>query len=186
MIKVVMNYIGEYVREECVQSRMGQELYDNHLVVMANYAGRLAVELDADREVVELSSFLHCFAAVTDFENSQSHTLNNLEVAHKLLSQFHYTEDKIKKIKLCLKNYGKPLKLGDASREEVCVSNAEMMSQIARPVFWLYFGYTVKKRTYQEGLENYIRSMDTGFRQLIPQAKVLVEDKYAFLRSLRK
>jgi uncharacterized protein len=186
VVLVITNYIRELVKEEYSNTTITRELYTNHILVTADYGARLARLLGADARVVELASYLHDFSTVHEYEHSNSHTVKSSKKMDELLRQFKIPEDIISGVIEAVLNHSRPINSKKASVEAICLSNAEAMSQLSKPVFWLYYGYVVKKRTYEECIKVYIKWMEENWKTMIDPAKDMMTEEYAYLKKLQK
>ncbi len=183
---MVTDYIRGYVKEECSRSTLTQELYENHILVTASYGARLARLLGADTQVVELASYLHDLSLVHDFEQPYDHRMKGSIPVDELLKQFKFSEETIDQVKEAILLNTKPLSGKKASIEAICLSNADAMSKLAKPFFWLYYGYNHKKRSYKEGIAVYLKWMEDNWKTMIDPAKEMMTENYEFLKYLKK
>jgi uncharacterized protein len=183
--KVITDYIREYVKAECSKTTFNRELYENHILVVADYGAKLAKILGADKQAVELASYLHDFAIVHNFEQSNEHHVKGAKVAEDLLIQFKYSDDIINKVRDAILMHLKPQNGKNVSTEAICLSNADAMSQLAKPLFWLYYGYTIKKKNYNDCIHTYIKSMEDNWQAMIEPAKEMMAQEYAAVQKLK-
>lgn len=183
---MVTDYIREYVKAECSKTTFNHELYENHIKVVAGYAVRLAEILGADKLVVELASYLHDFAAVHNFEHANDHHIIGAKAAEELLYQFKFSDDIISQVKEALLMHTKPQSKNGASIEAVCLSNAVAMSQLAKPSFWMYYGFTVKKKNYNDCIRKYVKWMEENWQTMIEPAREMMSTEYAALERIKQ
>lgn len=182
---MVTEYIREYVKEECSKTGLTKELYDNHIVVVADYGARLARLLGADAMVVELASYLHDFSAVHNFEHLNDHAINGSKMAEELLRQFKFSDEIVNNVMDAILTHSKPINNKKSSVEAICLSNADAMSQLSKPIFWLYFGYAIKKRSYNECIKVYMKWMEDNWATMIQPARDMMQEEYAFVKTLK-
>jgi hypothetical protein len=60
----------------------------------------------------------------------------------------------------------------------VCVSNADAMSQVVRPAYWLYFAFQVRRLGFAEGRDWLRQRVENNWAALIPPARALIEKEY--------
>ena len=179
----------EFARDYAIQAcrkpgnALGPAYFDLHLKVVAFYAVALADNLGADREVVEIASYLHDISAVEDIKTLLTHPINSGDIAEKLLLSNGYPYEKAQKVKQCILRHASPVALGKGNAEEVCLSNADAISQIAVPAYWLYFTFCVRKQDFEDGFDWYRNRVEANWKALVPQAKVLAEDKYQIVKK---
>jgi uncharacterized protein len=164
----------EYVLELCRKpdNAFGPSFFDQHLEVVAHYAGRLADRLGADREVVELAAWLHDIAAIRDFSTLAEHAARSAEQARALLAERGYAAPVIERVAQCILTHSTPLH--DGTPEQICISNADAMSQIARPDYWMFYAFGVRRFGFEQGREWVRRKFDANRKALIEPAKELL------------
>ncbi|MGE5363738.1 MAG: HD domain-containing protein [Bacteroidota bacterium] len=172
--------IADYVNESCKApgNAFTPSFYSDHILVVSRYADTLAGILGADREIVLYASYLHDISAVHDISTLPVHNVRSAEMATELLASHGYDIDRTKMVSGCIKNHMTPLPIGSATPEEICLSNADAISQIVVPSFWLYFMYSVRKQSYQDGKIWLQKKIDSNWNSLIEPARELIEEKY--------
>lgn len=182
---MIINKIREYVQAECKSSNnaFGDAFFSQHILIVSEYAKRLANLLNADREVVEISAFLHDISAIQDFNTLSRHPAAGSEIAEGFLKKLSYDSNKIDSVKQCILTHSAPVQIGQGLIEEVCVSNADAISQIVNPAYWLYYIFSIRKFSFEEGLEWYSKRIDSNWNMLIEQARDMISDKYYQVKS---
>jgi putative nucleotidyltransferase with HDIG domain len=96
--------IKKMMQMECEkeQNEFGTAFFDQHILVVHDYACRLAEFLGADREAVELAAYLHDISAIQDFGNLARHAEISAETAEKILKDKSFNSEKIETIKRCI------------------------------------------------------------------------------------
>lgn len=178
---MLADYIREYVKGECSNSSLGREFYENHLILVAHYGLKLAMETGADLEIVELAAYLHDFSFVMGGEDLTQHEAKGVDIAEKLLKQFNYPPDKLEKVKRCILNHSSLTRACEASPEEACLANADVMSLIAKPDYWIKLS---SKTSQPNGNANwYYEQIVKSWPLLMEPARAMVEDKYNEFRK---
>ncbi len=149
-----------------------------HLTVVAAYARALAPELGADARLVELAAYLHDISAVLDFGTLPAHAAASADLAGAMLARHGLPAEQIDVVTSAIRRHSQPLAVGEGTPEEVCLSNADAMAQIAAPAFWLFFAFAVRKLGFAEGTQWYARRVRESWEAMIPEARALVEAEY--------
>ena len=152
--------------------------------VVAEYAKRLGGALRADLEIIELAGWLHDISAVQDFTALPRHPALSAEIARKLLREKDYPAERIERVAKCIASHSAPVQTGNGLPEEVCVSNADAMSQIVKPVYWLYFAFRIRQLGFAEGREWLRQRVENNWAALIPPARAIIEKEYSRTREL--
>ena len=171
---------------ECNSSKnaFGPAFFGQHLSVVAEYAKRLGGALRADLEIIELAGWLHDISAVQDFAALPRHPALSAEIARKLLREKDYPAERIERVAKCIASHSAPVQTGNGLPEEVCVSNADAMSQIVKPSYWLYYVFRVRQFGYAEGRDWLRQRVESNWAALIPPARAIIEKEYDRTREL--
>jgi len=185
---VIATEIRSYAAEQCRResNALSPAFFEEHILPVADYGVRLARQLGADPEIVEISAYLHDISAVVDLRSMPEHPRLSAEASGSLLAQMAYPSDSIRKVERCILTHSSPLQIGEGSLEEVCLSNADAVSQIARLPYWLFFAFSIRRLGFCEGTEWLRNRVETNWRALIEPARALVEREYALARDCLK
>ncbi len=183
---MVTDYIREYVKQECSKNTMARELYENHIILVSDFGAKLSKLLGADALVVELASYLHDFSSIYQFDHHYDHTIPGVHRIDGLLRQFKFSDETIARVLEVIAQYNKPNPVEGASKEAVCLINADAMSQLSKPLFWLYFGYTVKNKSYNEGITSYLKWMESRWKIMMEPAKEMMAKEYEHLKRFKR
>jgi uncharacterized protein len=182
---MIESIIEEYVINVCSEpaNMFTRSFYADHLLVVLKYSELLADTLKADKEIVRLSSLLHDISAVMDIKTLPAHNINSADMAELLLRQNNYPEERIQMVKQTILKHTSPIKIGEGTPEEICLSNADAISQIVKPAYWMYFVFKIRNLTYEEGKNWLITKIDSNWNSLIEPAKALIEKEYKLVKE---
>lgn len=183
---MVKDHMKELVRNECnhPDSVFGSAFFEQHILVVRDYASRLSEQLGADPEILEIASYLHDISAIRDINALPNHHVLSAEFAESVLMGEKYDARKIEIVKKAILNHSKPVAIEDGSPEEVCLSNADAISQIINPAYWLYYVFSVRKMSFEQGLEWYRQKIDSNWNNLIQQGRDLIREDYERVRKV--
>jgi uncharacterized protein len=124
----VVEQARKFVEEECRKpsSHYGYEPYVFHFIPVHDYAKKLAEELGADVEVVEIAAWLHDIGSII-FGRDNHHT-TGAEIAARKLKEWNYDEIKGEKVIKCIFNHRGSVNLKKESAEEQIIADADAMS----------------------------------------------------------
>ncbi len=182
---MTINAVREYVNKACMSdsNRFGPAFFDQHLLVVLDYAGRLAGYYGADKGIVSLSAYLHDISAVLDFSSVSSHDTAGAGLAKNILADLNCPQEKIEAVCACILSHSSPVTPGNGTLEEVCISNADAVSQITNPAYWLYFAFNIRGCSFKEGREWLLGRIEGNWVKLVEPAKELIGDKYLLARE---
>jgi uncharacterized protein len=183
---MITEAVREYVSNECKSSKnaLGPEFLGEHVSIVAEYGRMLAGILAADPEIVELGAWLHDIAAVQDIAAVARHPSLSVDVARTLLQQNGYPSERIDRVSRCILSHSVPVQLHGGAPEDVCLSNADAMALIARPVYWLYFVFKVRQSSFEEGKAWLLRRVEANWAALIQPAREIIEEEYRRTKAL--
>ncbi|MGD0753842.1 MAG: HD domain-containing protein [Bacteroidales bacterium] len=182
---MIYNTVKDYVKELCgkPENFLTASFFNEHVLIVADYCNQLSRLLTADNEIVCISAYLHDVSAILDFKTLATHNINSSEIAESFLMKIGYPDDKVVRIKQCIMNHTTPIRIGERAIEDVVLSNADAISQIINPAFWLYFVFKIRNMGFEDGKLWYLNKINTNWNLLIDPAKKLIEDKYLLLNK---
>lgn len=179
-IETMTNDLRNFIKEKCLASEnyFQPVFYEKHLLVVEEYALKLADIYNADKEVVQAAALIHDIAAVTDFSKLANHAKEGAILAKAMLADYPFTSGQKEKVYHCIENHSQPIQIGADIPEAVCISNADAMSQIAEPFYWMFYAFSVRKFGFEEGYNWYKQRINTNWESIIPSAREIVNDRY--------
>lgn len=183
---MITETIREYVRSECNGSgnAFGAAFFVEHLAVVDKYGQMLAKVLSADVEIVELAAYLHDIAAIRDITTVPQHAVLGAQAAREILARHSYPSERVERVARCALSHSAPVQMGGGPLEEVCLSNADAMAQIARPVYWFYYLFGVRRFDLEKGRDWWRQRVQTNWELLVPPARRIIETEYNRARDL--
>ena len=183
---MIVETIREYVSNECnsSQNAFGPAFFEQHLSVVVGYSRRLGETLGADLEIIELAAWLHDISAVQDITILPKHPGLSAEIAQGVLRQHGYPPERIDRVARCIAAHSVPVQIGHGLPEEVCVSNADAMSQIVKPAYWFYYVFRVRQFGFAEGRDWLRQRVESNWAALIPPARAIIETQYRQVQEL--
>lgn len=71
-------------------------MFDNHVLIVANYATELAKQYGANEELSRTAALLHDIADAKMKRENEDHEKTSLQMARELMKEFEYAENEIK------------------------------------------------------------------------------------------
>ncbi len=152
---------------------LGEDFFLEHILVVKTIALDLAKDLDADVTIVDAAALLHDIAAVRDYRGIANHHIEGAAIVRGLLAGENYPSAMIEAVCECIERHSAPIAMGEGSPEAVCLSNADALAQMLRPVYWLYYAFRVKNFSFTEGSAWYRSRMESHMALLIPRAALV-------------
>lgn len=178
--------IKTYVEDACSQQDnfLTKSFYKEHVLVVYDYCTRLSSILSCDEETACVSALLHDISAVHDFKSLPTHNLDSARIAGEVLRGFNYPQLKIEKVKRCIENHMTPIALNEGASEDIVLSNADAISQIVNPSYWLYFAFRIRNLNFEDGIKWYSERITNNWNLLIDPARRLIENDFLKVKSL--
>jgi uncharacterized protein len=178
---MIVEAMKKHVAEACESGKnaFGPAFFEEHLSVVVEYAKRLGQILGGDLEIIELAAWLHDLSAVQDFAALPKHPVLSAEIARRLLGEKGYPAERIERVAQCIASHSAPVQIGSGLPEEVCVSNADAMSQIVKPAYWFYYVFRVRQFGFVEGRDWLRQRVQSNWAALIPPARAIIEKQFA-------
>jgi uncharacterized protein len=151
---------------------------------VVEYGETLAGILSADNEIVELSAYLHDIAAVCDIRLLAQHNTLSADFAKRILSGKNYPLEKTERIMQAIRTHTSPVQIDAGSAEEICISNADAMSQITMPAYWFYFIFSVRKLPFEQGRLWLQERIESNWGHLIQPAREIIQEDYNLVKSI--
>jgi len=177
---MIIRHVCDYVQQACQhhESILGSGFFSEHVEVVARCANALAARLNADPEIITLAAYLHDISAIEQLSTLPEHPRHSAQRALEILTAAGYPQDRALRVARAISSHASPLDLGGASVEEVCLSNADAVARILRPAYWLYYAFSVRHFSFDEG-RIWLRSLiETQWDALIEPARELAGPSY--------
>jgi hypothetical protein len=178
--------IRALVHAECLRpsNRFGAAFFDQHVLPVVDHGLRLAALLGADPEVVELSGYLHDLSAIRDLSCIPTHHLESARIARELLRERDVSEAIVDAVCRCITSHSSPVTPGPGTPEEVCVSNADVMSHLARPAYWFFYLHRVRGLGLDEAQAWWQARVDRAWGALVEEARAMAGPDRATVNRL--
>jgi predicted metal-dependent HD superfamily phosphohydrolase len=182
---ILLAAVHELVRAECARAtnRFGPSFFDDHVLPVVARARELAPRLGARRDVVELAAYLHDLAAIRDLSCVPTHAADGARLAGELLRARGAPAPLAEAVARCAAAHSSPVAPGRGSAEEVCLSNADLLAQLARPAYWFFYLHGVRGLGQGEALA-WWRGRFAAASALAPEALALAGPDHAALVRL--
>jgi len=176
--------IEALVRTECNREPnvFGPSFFDEHAAVVVRYATALAERLHADREIVAAAAWLHDLAAVKDASALPRHAAEGAVLASEILKSFGWPEERAARVAACVASHSTPVAAGTA--EEICVSHADAMAQIARPLYWAWMVYGLRRSDFADGRAWLLSRYEQNWLALNDTARAMIQAEYSQARAI--
>ena len=176
-----MDNIVEKIKEEMIQisnDKMEETSYDdwnNHIRLVYENAHKLALERNADIEIVDLAAILHDVARVMRYGSIEEHNVYGAEVAEKMLKKYDYPEEKIEFVKRCVYNH---IDNPKASVEEEIIADADVLAHFDNlsMLYWISIG---KQRLNCDDAKEFVRKkLEFDWKKMSEYGKEKFKNRY--------
>ena len=185
MNEEVVEKVREYVKEECEKptSHYGHEPYEHHFKPVVKYAEELAEELNADKEVVTIAAWLHDIGSIK--HGRENHHETGAEIAERKLKQLNYPQEKIEKVKECIKNHRGSVDNPRETMEEKIVAEADALSAFDDIPGLFEVAFTFEGKNREEATKSVRNKLNRKWNKLhFPKSKEIIKPKHEAVKEL--
>ena len=175
----IVKEVRKFVEDECKKpsSKYGYEPFTFHFTPVAEYAGKLADELGADKEVVLLAAWLHDIGSIV--HGRDDHHITGAKIAEKKLKELEYSEEKIELVKKCILNHRGSTKTKRKSLEEQILAEADTMSNLNNISGIFKAAFVFEKMNQGEAEASVRKKLENKWKQLrFKKSKQMIRPKY--------
>ncbi len=162
--------------------------YDNHVAVVAKYAGEIANNARADAEIAVLAALLHDIARVKKVFDEPAVTEESFRMADDILQRNGYSKKEIELVKKAIVNHGCHDKLPE-TEEGRAMATADALAHLMTD-FYLVFAFNHHWADLPRDFEGYrewvLAKIERDFHKKIFYAKYkwLAEKRYQALKLI--
>ena len=171
--------IRRLIKKECKEHL--DYFWDYHMVPMVKYSLQLADKIGANKEIVEISAWLHDISWLRG-NYSDNHNITGSKQAEEVLKKLNYPDEKINKVKHCILAHRGTIKR--RTKEAECIASADTMAHFDAIPALFYLAYTKQGMDIEGARSWLLDKFKRGWKKLIPEAKELVKDKYEAVKKL--
>ncbi len=175
----MIEQIKELVEQQCSDFDLRY-----HLLPVVQHARGLTETCHANREVVELSAWLHDIGRIKF--GAEDHELTGAEEAQRILTQFGYSEDIIRQVRHCILSHRGKGSTSPETIEAKIVATADALAHFDMIPAWLT-AISDKGREDVDEMYNWLSEKidrDWSKKLLIPQAVEMAEEKYRAIKLI--
>lgn len=151
--------------------KTGYDYWNNHVKYVEKIAIKLAKEVTADIEIVQISALLHDIAKPLEFGPDSEHNVNSANITLDKLSKYNLDQDRLDKIKNCIIKHTGDISSSELSKEEWCVRNADVLSIFNDISIFYYLAYSEYKMSFDKGKEFVREIISNKYNKLDPILK---------------
>lgn len=176
----ILKAVRDFVEEECKKptSKYGYEPFPFHFVPMVQYALDLADELGGDKEVIEISGWLHDIGSIV--EGRENHHITSAQIAKEKLKELGYKDDKkIELIQKCILGHRGSLENNRETLEEKIIAEADVMSNFDNISGIFKAAFVYEGMDQGQAQEAVRKKLENKYNQLhFKKSKELIKPKY--------
>lgn len=174
----IVGKIRRFVQAECKKptSKYGYDIYTHHFVQVRDYAKKLAEDLNAEVEIVELAAWLHDIGSI--IYGRENHHITSCEIAEKKLKELGYPADKIEKIKQCIYSHRGSTNIERQTREAQIIADADAMSAFDNIGGQFKATFIYDNMTQEESRKYVAQKLINSYNKLSDMAKKIIKPKF--------
>jgi len=178
----IINIIRSQVFDICTtfQTKTGDNPW-KHINTVAEISERLAIDYNADKEIVILGAYLHDISNALEIGNPDDHHIHSMYAAEEMLIKHNYPSERIERVKKCVLHHRGSVTADKETVEEECVADADAISHIFNIPDLFYVAYAVKLLDADEGAEWVRKKLFNDFNKLSKRSKDIYSNRYEML-----
>jgi uncharacterized protein len=183
----IIEQVRQFVEGECRKetSKYGYEPYPFHFVPMVAHAKKLAEELGADVEVVEIAGWLHDIGSI--IQGRENHHETGAKVAVEYLTKLKYPEGKIELVERCILGHRGSQNIERTSLEEQIIAEADVMSNFDNLSGIFKAAFVYENLDQGEAKKSVREKLERKWQQLrFEKSKEIIRPKYEAAMLLLK
>lgn len=163
--------------QEYIDKYENYNFWEQHIKYVVAEALKLADELSADKEIVELGALLHDIALVSKVGTKVDHHINGAKIAQDILTSFNYPKDKMQKVINCVLHH-RSCKNAE-NLEEMCVCDADILAHFDNIPMVFECAYKFHNfETIPEANEWILKGFEKDFNDLSERTKQTFKPRY--------
>lgn len=159
------------------QERQLKCIYNHHIKLVVKIGLELAEEFDGDKEVVELSCWLHDIASLIN-GNKYNHHIEGARKAEKILPYFGYNPEVIRNVMHCIETHRGSYLVEKKTKEAEIVCSADGIANLSYLPLLCYYVYKCKQLCFEEGVKEIRKKIESSFVKISEFAKPKVRGMY--------
>jgi putative nucleotidyltransferase with HDIG domain len=177
-MSLIVDKARNFVEQECKKpaNRYGYEPFTAHFTPVHDYAKKLAEELGADVELVEIAAWFHDIGSI--MVRREDHHITGAKIAEEKLKEWNYPLEKIEKIKHCIISHRGSQNIKRESKEAEILAEADAMTHFDMIPDLLHVAFVNEAKPRKEGIASVRQKVINSYNKLSPKAKELVKNKY--------
>lgn len=154
-----------------------------HIIPVVNISLEMAEKLGADKEVVEISAYLHDVTRILG--DKENHHITGAKYAREFLEKYEFDNKKIKLIEACIKNHRGSVNNKRETLEEKIIATADAISHIEYPLPLFYTWYGKRKATLEGGAIEIKNKLQRSWNKIeFEYKKDEIKEKYNYLMEV--
>ena len=156
-------------------------VWKSHIELVVKYSLELADKLGGDKEVVELSAWLHDIEKLEG--ERENHHINGAKRAEEILRKMNYSENIIKNVKHCILTHSSDKNYPPKTIEAKIVASGDALSHFDNFIA-LTHSCGVRGETIDTTRQILSRKYETCWDKLMPEAKIMAHDNYNAIKLI--
>src|SRR3989344_6990464 len=177
----ICEQIKKFVEESSIKNDRGyHKEWMEHLNTVSKNALELAGKLNADKEIVFLSAWLHDIGKI--IYEKEDHHIIGAEIAERKLRELNYPEDKIRSVKHCILSHRGSKNIKKETVEAQIVADADAMAHFEEVENLVKAEFVLGGISNESLAQQLVKEKLTrSWKKLSSEGKVFAESKYHFV-----
>ena len=148
----LINDIQKHLADLCKDDRVKY-----HINPVVEIAKRMAKDLDADIEIVEIAAYMHDITKITG--ERKDHHITGAIYTQEFLKNYNIEEDKVNRIMDCIKSHRGNSEFPRDTIEQKIIATADAVAHIEHPLTLFYAWYGRRNCSIDDGADGILKKL---------------------------
>lgn len=176
IVKIVKEKLLEYSQKSFEKD--GYDFWNNHIKYVFKHAHDLAIKRSADVEVCELAALFHDMAMVADFGPRDEHEKYGAQMAHSMLTELKYPNDKIDLVEKCVLHHRGSKNTPRKTKEEQILADADVIAHFDNIPSLFSLAYNKLGLSMDEGREFVKNKLTKDYKKLSTNGQKELKERF--------
>ena len=177
---ILISDIKKHLDEVCNDDRVKY-----HINPVVKIAKKMAKDLDADIQIVEIAAYMHDITKMTG--ERKDHHITGAIYTRDFLKNYNIEEYKVNKIMDCIKKHRGNSEFSRNTLEEKIIATADAVAHIEHPLTLFYAWYGRRNCSIDDGADGILSKLNRSWNKIeFDYIKQKEMDKYKYLINMLK
>ena len=180
-LEQVMEKIKPMVLEWCGDP--AHRWWRTHVESVVEYSQMLAERLGGNKEILEVSAWLHDIKKIRDGEK-EDHHVKGAKEAGEILTGLGYPMDKVQQVIYCILTHSSDETRPPGTMDAKILASADSLSHFDNFMAFAHWVYSLDGLSIADGRDMLVKKYAKNWKKLMPEAREIAQPKYDAIKSV--